>query len=54
MQVRPKAASAAVRQRVINVEGELTETMPRGFYLRTAFTEAIVRQHFLMTQARPQ
>lgn len=52
MQVRPKAASASVRRRVINVEGELTETMPRGFYLRTAFTGAIIREHFIMTRAR--
>jgi DNA mismatch repair protein MutH len=37
-----------VRRRAIDAEGELTETLPRGFYLRTAFTAAILRDNFVL------
>jgi DNA mismatch repair protein MutH len=46
MQLRPKAANAAVRRRTIDAEGELSETLPRGFYLRTHFTAAILKAGF--------
>jgi DNA mismatch repair protein MutH len=47
LQMRPKAAHSRVRMRAIDAEGELTMTLPRGFYLRAKFTHAIVRRHFV-------
>lgn len=52
LQVRPKAAHSHVRRRSIDAEGELIETLPRGFYLRTSFTAAILRQHFALPLSR--
>ncbi len=46
LQVRPKAANASVRTRSTDAEGTMIETLPRGFYLRTSFTAAILRAHF--------
>lgn len=46
LQVRPKAANGRVRTRSIDTEGELTETLPRGFYLRTQFTARILTAAF--------
>ncbi len=43
LQVRPKAATSRVRRRAIDDEGLITETLPRGFYLRTRFTAAVLR-----------
>lgn len=48
LQVRPKAAHSRVRRRAIDAEGRLTETLPRGFYLRTSFTHAILQRHFAL------
>lgn len=46
LQVRPKAAHGGVRRRAIDTDGTLIHTLPRGFYLRTRFTEAILRRNF--------
>ena len=46
LQVRPKAANSSVRRRSIDAEGTMIETLPRGFYLRTSFTAAILARHF--------
>ncbi|MEQ9321313.1 MAG: DNA mismatch repair endonuclease MutH [Polyangiaceae bacterium] len=48
LQVRPKAANASVRRRAIDADGGLLVTLPRGFYLRTQFTAAILREAFLL------
>lgn len=42
MQVRPKAAHGRVRTTAYGADGELIETIPRGFYLRARFTGAIL------------
>lgn len=42
MQVRPKAAHGRVRTAAYGAEGELIETIPRGFYLRARFTGALL------------
>ena len=42
LQVRPKAASGRSRRRAPDEEGALQWTMPRGFYLRRAFTAALL------------
>lgn len=43
MQVRPKAAHGRVRTAAYGADGELIETVPRGFYLRARFTGALLR-----------
>jgi len=42
LQVRPKAASGRSRRRAPDEEGAVQWTMPRGFYLRPAFTEKVL------------
>ena len=44
LQVRPKAANASVRRVIASEDGTLSWEQPRGFYLRRAFTTAIVRE----------
>ena len=48
MQVRPKAAHGSVRRRIIDAEGDMNITLPRGFYLRTSFTRAILKKAFML------
>jgi len=48
LQVRPKAAHSRVRRRAMDAEGELSQTMPRGFYLRATFTAEILRRHYAL------
>ncbi|MFP6685308.1 MAG: DNA mismatch repair endonuclease MutH [Polyangiaceae bacterium] len=48
MQVRPKAAHGGVRRRIIDAEGDMNITLPRGFYLRTSFTRAILKKAFML------
>jgi DNA mismatch repair protein MutH len=43
LQVRPKAATGSVRTVSLGPEGEWIATVPRGFYLRTSFTRALLR-----------
>jgi DNA mismatch repair protein MutH len=43
LQLRPKAAHGRVRTAAPGVDGEILATVPRGFYLRTRFTGAILR-----------
>ncbi len=42
LQVRPKAANSRARRLAPDHEGAPSWTLPRGFYLRTSFTRAIV------------
>jgi DNA mismatch repair protein MutH len=42
LQVRPKAAHGGVRTVAYGAEGEAIATVPRGFYLRSRFTGAIL------------
>ncbi len=46
LQIRPKAASASVRGRAIGSDGTLVRTNPRGFYLRSRFTAAILQRSY--------
>jgi len=46
LQIRPKAASASVRGRAIGADGTLVLTNPRGFYLRSRFTAAILQRSY--------
>lgn len=46
LQLRPKAKNASVRRAALDVEGERYLAAPQGFYLRRAFTQAIVGRVF--------
>lgn len=46
LQIRPKAADSRVLTEAIGAQGTLIRTLPRGFYLRSRFTAAILRQQF--------
>ncbi|NVJ48953.1 MAG: DNA mismatch repair endonuclease MutH [Gammaproteobacteria bacterium] len=43
LQVRPKAANSRVLTTVTGRDGEPTQTLPRGFYLRSGFTQTILQ-----------
>lgn len=43
LQVRPKAANNRIRQRAPGTDGSFQWTLPRGFYLRTAFTTQVLQ-----------
>lgn len=43
LQVRPKAANGRARTRMLDDAGEAQWTVPRGFYLRSRFTGALLR-----------
>ena len=43
LQLRPKAANGSVRTIAFAQDGEIVETVPRGFYLRSSFTGALLR-----------
>ncbi|GAA5192314.1 DNA mismatch repair endonuclease MutH [Ferrimonas gelatinilytica] len=47
LQLRPKAANRRVLTDAIGPEGEVIRTLPRGFYLRSRFTKALLQSHFL-------
>lgn len=42
LQVRPKGPSGRARRRAADEDGDIQWTMPRGFYLRPAFTGAVL------------
>jgi DNA mismatch repair protein MutH len=46
LQIRPKAASSSSVITTHNEEGLLDLTLPRGFYLRTVFTEQVLKTGF--------
>ncbi len=46
LQIRPKAAHSRVRCRAIGDDGRPIDTNPRGFYLRSGFTRAILKKHY--------
>ena len=50
LQIRPKAASGRSRRRATGPEGVPVSTLPRGFYLRTSFTAAILDSGYLTTR----
>ncbi len=46
LQLRPKAANSKALTNAVGSLGQPIQTLPRGFYLKTSFTSAILRQHF--------
>lgn len=47
LQIRPKAADSHIRTGVITDQGRWGATQPRGFYLRTCFTQTILDNNYL-------
>lgn len=45
LQVRPKAAHSRVLTKVVDENGDEGQTLPRGFYLRSIFTQALLKQY---------
>ncbi|MFC0445785.1 DNA mismatch repair endonuclease MutH [Pseudidiomarina halophila] len=46
LQLRPKAANSRVLTEAVGPGGEIIQTLPRGFYLKTGFTWAIIKRTF--------
>ena len=46
LQVRPKAANNRALSTNYSAKGDKGQTLPRGFYLRTAFTNQLLKQHY--------
>lgn len=44
LQIRPKAANSDSVVQVVDTDGNIAETLPRGFYLRTALTNQLLKQ----------
>lgn len=51
LQARPKAAHSGVRTRAFEEDGAPVAALPRGFYLRARFTEALLRDPRTLTGA---
>ncbi len=47
LQIRPKAANASALTTTFGDNGLKKQTLPRGFYLRTSFTNKILQNQFL-------
>lgn len=45
LQLRPKAANAKAKTQAFDYEGKPFMTLPRGFYLKTPFTQAILHKN---------
>ncbi len=48
LQVRPKAANGQARRRALDADGAGFATLPRGFYLRAAFTARLLAEHYAL------
>lgn len=49
LQLRPKAANSKALTDAIGSQGQPIRTLPRGFYLKTNFTAAILQQQFSLS-----
>lgn len=45
LQLRPKAANSKAKTQAINRDGKPFMTLPRGFYLKTPFTQMLLNKH---------
>jgi DNA mismatch repair protein MutH len=48
LQLRPKAANSRALTEAYGANGQPIKTLPRGFYLKTQFTAAILARHFIL------
>ncbi|TOF43792.1 DNA mismatch repair endonuclease MutH [Vibrio parahaemolyticus] len=51
LHLRPKAANAKALTEAYSSNGKPMKTLPRGFYLRTQFTEQILLKHYINVQS---
>lgn len=51
LQLRPKAANARVERWTLGADASWVLANPRGFYLRTSFTAALLQRHFVLPGA---
>lgn len=49
LQLRPKAANSRALTEAYGASGKPIKTLPRGFYLRTQFTQKILNKHIRIT-----
>lgn len=54
LQVRPKARDSRARRGGAGADGSVFAALPRGFYLRTCFTERLLRREFLLPAGAPR
>jgi DNA mismatch repair endonuclease MutH len=47
LQIRPKAADSSIQTTAIDEDGNVIKTSPRGFYLRSSFTTAILQKSYI-------
>ena len=45
LQLRPKAANSQAKTKAFDKNGRPFQTLPRGFYLKTAFTQHLLNKH---------
>jgi len=45
LQLRPKAANSQAKTQAFNCDGKPFMTLPRGFYLKTYFTQMLLNKH---------
>lgn len=45
LQIRPKGMNARSLQKTSDIDGSIHQTLPRGFYLRSSFTEMILASY---------
>ncbi|MFP2768785.1 DNA mismatch repair endonuclease MutH [Oceanisphaera sp. KMM 10153] len=48
LQLRPKAANSRALTEAVGCQGQPIMTLPRGFYLKTNFTAALLARHFML------
>ena len=48
LQLRPKAANSQAKTQAFNRHGQPFMTLPRGFYLKTSFTQALLNKYLLI------
>ncbi len=46
LQLRPKGANSQVRTNALDEDGATVQALPRGFYLKTSFTSALLQRAF--------
>jgi DNA mismatch repair protein MutH len=51
LQIRPKAAHSRARRLGFDADGAPFAALPRGFYLRPAFTRALLERHFALPRS---
>ncbi len=48
LQLRPKAANSQAKTKAFDHQGKPFQTLPRGFYLKTAFTHEILKRNLMI------